>query len=223
MRIILYCFLATSSLIGCSNVETVENKDDNGVLIERYSRKKDSFAKHGPYFSYHPNGQVMEQSTYKDDVLQGETKVFFENGKLDYVEHYKNGKYEGLYQKYFENGQLSNEGQYVDNAMSGIWKRWYKTGELREEVTFADNNENGPFKEFHKNGKPKTEGVYVNGDNEQGELKMFDENGDLIQKMYCEYGVCAASWKAGEGDIEVDTAKIKRLAELKRNAEMRGN
>lgn len=219
MRFLLYCFLAASIATGCSIVETVENRDDNGVLLEKYTRKKDDFAKHGKYTSFYPGGQVKEERNYQNDLLDGESKVYFENGKLDYIETHKKGEFEGPYQKYFESGQLSNEGQYVNNEMSGIWKRWYENGQLREEVQFSANNENGPFKEYHENGKIKTEGSYINGDNEQGELSIYNEDGVLSEKMICEYGICATSWTKDGGDVEVDMERIKKLAEMKKKAQ----
>lgn len=219
MRFILFCFLVTAMASGCSDVEVVENKDENGALLEKYARKKDNFDKHGPYQSFYPNGTLYEERNYKNNLLDGESKVYSENGQLDYVEHHKDGKYEGLYQQYHQNGQLSNEGQYVEDAMKGVWKRWFEDGTLREEVMFDANNENGPFKEYHSNGKLKTEGSYLQGDNEQGELLIYDETGELIEKMTCEFGVCGTHWRKGEGDIEIDMDRIKRLAEIKRKSQ----
>ena len=218
MRSLIFFLLIVLSNVGCKDVETIENKSDEGILLEKYSRKKDNFAKHGPYTSYHENGQVFEERFYQNDKLEGVSKVYFENGKLDYVETHKDDLYDGLYQKYYESGQLANEGQYENNEMNGVWKRWYENGTLREEVEFAANNENGPFKEYHENGQLKTQGVYLDGDNEQGELLIYDENGKLAEKMICEYGVCGTVWKKEEGDLEVDLEKIKRLAEIKRNS-----
>ena len=218
MKILLYFFVAASLASGCSKVEIIENKDENGVLLERFTRKKDDFAKHGKYTAFYPSGNIHEERFYQKNQLEGESKVFYENGKLDYIENHKNGQYEGLYQKYFESGELSNEGQYVNNEMSGVWKRWYKNGQLREEVLFAANNENGPFKEYHENGQLKTTGEYINGDNEQGELLIYDDKGELTEKMICEYGVCATSWNKEEGDIEVDMERIKKLAEMKKKS-----
>ena len=218
MKFLLYCLLATAVASGCSNVETIENRNDDGVLLEKYTRKKSDSSKHGRFMSFYLDGKLHEERNFKNDILDGESKIYNENGKVDYIEHHKNGQFEGTYQKYYESGQLSNEGEYVNNEMSGIWKRWYENGQLREEVNFAANNENGPFKEYHENGKTKTTGEYINGDNEQGELLIYDENGELSEKMICEYGVCATKWRKGEGDIEVNLERIKKLAELKKKA-----
>ena len=216
MRILLYFFLVVSVASGCSDVESVENKDDNGVLLEKYERKKDNLAKHGKYTAFHSNGQVFEERFYQNDLLEGESRIYYENGKLDYIENHVKGEYVGMYKKYYENGQLSNEGQYVDNQMNGLWKRWYDNGQLREEVPFVGNEENGHFKEYHENGKIKTEGAYINGDHEQGELRIYDINGTLTEKMICEYGVCGTTWRKEEGDLEIDLERIKKLGGIKK-------
>ena len=78
--------------------------------------------------------------------------------------------------------------------MDGVWKRYYDTGELREEVNFVNNDENGPFREYYKNGNIKAEGTYINGPNEQGELKEYNEDGELIKIMSCTNGICNTIW-----------------------------
>lgn len=205
----------------CGGGDTVENRDDEGLLTERYMLKKGTEIKHGKYEAFYPSGKVMEESYFSEGELHGPRKVFFENGQVDYLENYDNGKFQGEYLKYNEKGQLLQQGQYDGNVMAGLWKGWYATGELKEEVLFENNDENGPFKEYHPNGKIKTEGVYKNGDNEQGELLIYDESGELAEKMYCEYGVCATAWKLGEGEMEIDSARIQRLAKIKIDAGLR--
>jgi antitoxin component YwqK of YwqJK toxin-antitoxin module len=219
MRNFILFFLAIFTLSACSKLETIENKNDAGILLEKYSRRKDTFAKEGPYQAFHPNGKIFEESRYVNDTLHGERKLYYESGALQSIEHLEHGRYAGPFLKYYENGQLSNEGQYVDNEMSGIWKRYFDTGELMEEVNFSKNEENGPFKIYHKNGKISVEGVYENGENEQGELKKYDENGELIAKMFCHYGACATTWSKETGETQIDTARIKELGEIRRNSE----
>jgi antitoxin component YwqK of YwqJK toxin-antitoxin module len=200
----------------CSPVETVENKDEKGVLLEKYSRRKDTFAKQGKYQAFYPSGKLLEESLYENDTLHGERKLFYENGKTQSIERLEHGRFIGKYQKFYENGQLANEGEYVNNEMSGVWKRWYDTGELREEVFFEHNEENGPFREFYQNGKLKTSGNYLQGDNENGELLKYDENGEVYERMYCEFGICVTAWSKQKGDSPIDTALVRRLVELRK-------
>ncbi|MAT53626.1 MAG: hypothetical protein CMN32_04040 [Saprospirales bacterium] len=201
---------------GCSDIETVEVFDDSGRVLERYSQNKKTGLKEGKYEAFFPDGTLKETCFYKNDTLDGKRTLYYENGQVDAIENYKNGNFEGLFQKYFQNGQLSNEGQYVNNEMTGIWKRWYDTGELREEVNFEHNLENGPYKFYHKNGQVSVQGSFIQGDNDHGEVLKYDENGQLIEKMYCHWGVCATTWTLAEGDIKIDSARIKDLGEKNR-------
>jgi antitoxin component YwqK of YwqJK toxin-antitoxin module len=220
MRFFVF-FLSVSILASaCAKLETVEVKDENGLLKEKYSRRKDTFAKEGTFTAYYPNGKVFEESFYQNDTLQGERKLFYENGQIQSIEQYDKGIFSGKAQRFYANGQLSNEGDYVNNEMTGTWKRWYESGELQEEVTFEKNEENGPFKLYHKSGKPSVEGVYVNGDNEEGELKKYDENGQLIERMFCHYGACATVWSLEKGDMPIDSARIRELGEMKRQVDV---
>jgi antitoxin component YwqK of YwqJK toxin-antitoxin module len=219
MRYTLLLFLAILFLAACSKIETVENKDESGQVTELYTINKQTKKKEGAYTAFYPNGSKREESFYINDSLHGERKLYYENGQVESLTTLANGMFEGKYQKFNEQGNLTNEGQYVNNEMAGIWKKWYDTGELQEEVSFSANLENGPFKEYHKNGKVMTEGTYLEGDNEQGELKVFDENGELTKRMFCMFGVCADAWTKEGGDVAIDTARIKKLAEMKRGAQ----
>jgi antitoxin component YwqK of YwqJK toxin-antitoxin module len=213
----LYYLIFAALFLGCSDVETIENKDSNGVLLEKYSRRKDTFAKQGKFLAFHPNGRISEECWYENDTLHGERKLFYESGKIESVELQNHGLFEGIYKHYYENGQLSNEGRYVNNEMTGIWKRWYDTGELMEEVIFVHNNENGPFRLYHKNGQVEIDGNYISGDNDHGELKQYAENGEHLKTMFCHYGVCATIWSSEKGDVEIDSARIIALGEMNKS------
>lgn len=203
-------------LASCSRVELVETRDEQGRITERFTIDKTTGAKEGKYEAFYPNGTLKEEAWYHNDTLHGVRKMFYENGKLDFLETYVNGRFEGLYQKYYPNGQLANEGNYVNNEMTGIWRRWYETGELMEEVNFEHNLENGPYRFFHKNGQVSLSGTFIEGDNDHGELLRYDERGNLIEKMYCYWGVCATTWKVGKGEFPIDTSRIKTLGEHNR-------
>ena len=82
--------------------------------------------------------------------------------------------------------------------MQGWWYKYYPSGEIMEKVTFVDNQENGPFIEYHKNGQISVEGQYLDGDNEHGELKFFDEAGLHYRTMRCDSGLCRTIWRLDE-------------------------
>lgn len=185
-------------LASCNNkIEVVENKDDNGQLIEKYARRTTDFAKEGVYIRYDSQGQIMEEANYSNDVLEGKRTLYFSSGKVEAIENYKNGQIEGTYQAFYDDSQqlLELEGEYINGTMQGSWKRYYKNGQLMEDVIFADNEENGPFIEYFEDGKLKAKGSYLDGDNEHGLLEVYDEDGSLNRKMNCDKGICKTFWK----------------------------
>ena len=182
-------------ITGCkSKVEQVENIDSYGYT-ERYQRNKADFAKQGLYQKLDDQGRLMEEASYENDTLSGIRVLYFENGDTQIVETYREGIFDGPYRSYYESGQLNLTGHYQTNEMTGDWDRYYKNGQLMERVRFEKNAENGPFIEYYENGNLKAEGTYLNGDNEHGLLKLYDEQGELKRKMNCESGICRTTWK----------------------------
>ena len=196
----LFPFLfLTLFLLTCGpKLETVEVQNEAGQITARYTHDPESKLKQGKHYLYAADETPLEEADYKDGLLDGERKVFHENGAVQAIETYKEGQFEGQFQSFYESGQLELIGKYSNNEMSGIWIRYYETGEKMEEVTFKGNEENGPFTEYYKNGQLKAQGAYLNGDNEHGELKMFDESGTLVRKMQCEMGRCETTWEEEE-------------------------
>ena len=194
MKYMLF-FLSALILSNCSG-ELVQQKNDQGQVIEEYTVNKDGL-KDGIYKAYDDQGNLMEESQYKDGVLHGERKIF-DKGVLYSIETRVKDEYEGPYKSYYENGQINMEGDYSDGAMNGPWKRYYPSGQLMEIVELVNNNENGPFVEYYENGNLKAEGNYKDGDNEHGLLKLYSEDGQLVKKMDCKEGICRTIWEAGK-------------------------
>lgn len=192
MKILLIFFigiLLTACGPEAEPLEAVTYKDEYGYT-EKYSVKRFERTKEGLYQKTDEQGRLIEEANYRNDSLHGLRVLYFEDGDTMSVEHYEKGLFEGWFRSYYENGQLEVEGLYENNVMTGLWNRYYPDGQLMEEVTFKNNSENGPFKEYHSNGKLKAVGGYLDGDNEHGELKLYDENGTLLRTMMCNYGRC---------------------------------
>ena len=199
MRQVIFLFYSLLFLFSCTpKTEIVETEDEFGNIL-KYTRDTEDFAREGEFTLSTPEGQLLEKATYVNDTLDGLRILFFENGDTATVEQYKMGKFEGPYSVFYENGQLELEGNYINNAMSGKWTRYYQSGKLMEEVNFENNEENGPFVEYYENGNLKAEGSYLDGDNEHGALKLYNENGELVREMDCKKGICRTTWSA-EGE-----------------------
>lgn len=210
-RFYLLIFGIVSLAVGCKNneppstevpVEVTEETQSADAEIDS-SLLHDTSRPDGVYSDKNEKGTIVEKGEIRNGVQVGKRTTYFDNGAVHTEENYVNGSYEGPFKEYKPNGKLFQEGQYSNNAMSGVWKTYYDTGELKEEVTFIENNENGPFKEYHKNGKVKYEGTYKNGDHEDGEMRVYNEDGELIKKLDCKAGDCNTIWiKKGYEDVK---------------------
>ncbi len=177
-----------------SDTEVVELKDAEGEFTETFERLTKTGQKNGFYRMVSDDGLMIEEANYVKDTLHGVRKIYDELGKIQIEETYEHGLFSGPYKTFYPDGNVELEGFYTKNETSGTWRKYYPTGQLMEEVGFSGNMENGPFKEYHENGKLKTVGTYLDGDNEDGELLKYDENGVLVQKMECKRGICRTTW-----------------------------
>ena len=207
MKFKLLCAIAVLTLFSCGKRLTeIENKNDNGLIIEKYYINKDSL-KFGTYTSFDEDGRLFEKSQYKKGQLDGLRTIFYSSGEVEIQENYKTGEIDGLYKSFYENGNVNLEAYYIEGKMEGTVKRYFSSGEIMEEVTFVSNEENGPFKEYFKNGQVKWEGQYQDGDNEYGTIFSYSEEGKLIKKMECgKYAgdyICQTIWTIEEGEKEL--------------------
>jgi len=194
LRILLFFILSMTAMSCNRDQNIVEIKDENNKVVEKYFVDPKINKKEGKYERYFPSGNLAETAYYKRDTLDGERIFYFESGQVERVQNYLFGVFQGEFKSYYINGNLNAQGNYLNNEMDGVWKRFYDSGELMEEVNFVNNDENGPFREYFKNGKLKTEGSYINGPFENGELKEYNESGEVIRTMSCQSGICNTTW-----------------------------
>lgn len=204
-----YLFAVISSFLllsSCSEQEKgiVEIKDDSGKIIEVYEISLQDSAKDGTYKKFYADGQIYEEGVFEKGVLNGMRKLYYPSGKIQTEEKYSNGYFEGEWTSYWENCEKKLTGKYVNNAMEGEWKAFYDDGKLKEVVSFKDNLENGPFIEYFPNQNIKAKGYYKDGDQEDGELLLYNENGEMIKKMECNLGLCKTTWSIKDStDIQL--------------------
>lgn len=185
--LLMTCFACQASL------EQVEHTDEFGDQL-RYQRRTKDYAKEGTFERRSASGQLVEIANYRNDTLHGKRILFYESGDTSSIETYKKGTFSGPYQLFFPDGTVKQAGRYRDNLMVGKWKGYYENGQVKEVVQFENNEENGPFIEYHANGNLKAEGSYLDGDYEHGELKLYDEDGELERTMDCINGRCSTTW-----------------------------
>lgn len=180
---------------GCEKGKTVIETDPDLGYISTYLVDKETGLHHGPYTKSDSSGLLMEKGNFHQGELSGIRELYYPDGKVKLRERYKAGKLDDLYEYFFEEGTVELKGYYVDGAMYGRWQNFYADGQLKEEVTMIKNEEQGPFKDYHPNGVIQAEGYYLNGPNENGRLKLYDESGQLQKEMFCYAGRCYTVWQ----------------------------
>ncbi len=189
--LILWCLFA---LVACNNhLRKVEESVDG--VTEKYTINKKTGLKEGVFLRMEGNLK-LEEAEYKDGKLNGIRKIFDDQGTVLIQETYVNDEFHGPYYQYHPNGQVQLEFHYENSVLRGEQKQYYDNGQLMEIVMFENNKENGPFTEYYENGNLKAEGHYLDGDNEHGLLKLYNEEGKLVKKMECDRGRCKTIWEA---------------------------
>ena len=102
----------------------------NKMIVENFN---DDGQLDGERKVFYENGIIAEHAHYKNGKLDGEAKWFLENEVLIKVSHYKDDKLEGKTINYEASGTIDSEGNYIANQKMGIWK-YYKDGKLAKEI-----------------------------------------------------------------------------------------
>ena len=79
-----------------------------------------------PYYNVYPDVTV---GTYKDDELNGDTRIY-EHNHLSYSGEVKNGEENGYGTWYYENGQAEYEGEIKNGKPNGKGSRYGEDGQL---------------------------------------------------------------------------------------------
>lgn len=117
------------------------NKSKQLMTLEHYNSKG---LLEGERFVYYPNGQIAEQSMYKDNKLHGKALWYTEEGVLIKEYIYNMGELHGQAKFYDKSGTMVAEGVYRNDKKHGIWK-YYEDGKLSEEKDFTVRSKN-PYK-----------------------------------------------------------------------------
>ncbi|MCS6824503.1 MAG: hypothetical protein NZ529_09420, partial [Cytophagaceae bacterium] len=65
-------------------------------------------------------------------------KSFHPNGKVKYERTFKNNYEHGPAKHYYEDGTLKCEGQFVSGRMNGTWKYYNEKGKLTHKQTYRN-------------------------------------------------------------------------------------
>ena len=89
----------------------------------------------GQLVSLDNRGQLLERSTYHNDVLHG-SYVKYNRSRIKETKEYVNGRVSGLVEKFYANGKVMERSNYTDGMMDGVAKWYDQQGNLTIEYTY---------------------------------------------------------------------------------------
>ncbi|SDQ41709.1 Antitoxin component YwqK of the YwqJK toxin-antitoxin module [Chryseobacterium soldanellicola] len=117
--------------------------DKNGVLTSKEvfrNGDKNVYDNNSTATFYSPSGAVTEVSNYKLGKLDGESKLYYENGK-----------------------SVKQIGYYEKGIATGKWKLLYPSGKIQRETEFVNDKWNGTRVHYREDGSIEKTEIYKDG------------------------------------------------------------
>ncbi len=119
----------------------------------------------GEWREWYDNGQLERTANYEDGRLQGSFAEWHANGTMRFETVFesrgrKDEMLNGRTRWWYENGQLLAEGFYENGLINGPWREWYPNGNLHVEAVFQGSRVSGSLKEYYEDGKQRAIGQY---------------------------------------------------------------
>ncbi len=108
----------------------------------------------GKKTEYYEGGQLKAEYYLTNGKINGEIKIYQENGKLQKVGTYVNGKENGRFIEYDEEGIKTAEYPMVNGVVNGVLTI-YKDGLKSQEITIQNGISNGKFVAYYYSDKGK--------------------------------------------------------------------
>jgi len=137
-----------------------ENYSTEGVLISKFHHKlilsefSRNSSKDGPFTEYHENGKVKTKGHYKDGDPDGHWIGYNYLGMKNVDLTYKDNMIQGYYRTWYDNGQLHTEDFYdvtSNHPFQPTKKEWTENGKPLLLLTL-DKNGDGHIQKWNENG-----------------------------------------------------------------------
>ncbi|NME68418.1 toxin-antitoxin system YwqK family antitoxin [Flammeovirga aprica] len=187
--------------------------DIEGNLVQKGTYKEGVID--GIFYTYFPaSNTVKKQSQFIEGKLEGESKEFYETGKIKEIIPFENNKEHGLRKAYYPSGVLMAEEKLIEGKVTGNYKNYYENGQLKAEmITAMGKDRKGVFREFSEEGVLLKEGHMQQG-KMHGTTQLFYEDGKTKASYFYAKGI-----KKGEQkDFYEDGTTVKQLDVYSKNA-----
>jgi len=114
---------------------------DRGVFCVKNVTDKGTPIAHGPYVSYHQNGQKKAVGQHVDGARSGLWTFFDENGVKTEEIDFSGGNYHGKRVQYFPTGKPRKVEQYVNGRRNGLFQEFSDDGKVVHQVQYRDDQQ----------------------------------------------------------------------------------
>jgi antitoxin component YwqK of YwqJK toxin-antitoxin module len=158
--------------------------------------------KTGIWKLYFESGKIKRETTYANNVEDGEETFWFENGNVEKKGTYSEGKLNGKYAWYYDNGQKKQEGFFSAGSEDSTWSEWYETGKQKMIGHLTNLERNGDWTYWDEQGN-----VTVKKNYQHGLVIVAKDNFDTyVEKM--EYYVGKKNYKEALKNVEAAEATL---------------
>ncbi|WP_161597554.1 toxin-antitoxin system YwqK family antitoxin [Fluviispira multicolorata] len=134
---------------------------------------------------YHRAGKISEEIEFKNGVIDGIAKGFYENGNLEYI---MSGYYHGSYDtviRYYEDGVMKSKANHRKNELHGKLLLYYENSQLQGDFNYVEGKEDGDFKVYYRHGELYSNGTFKNG-KLNGTTTYYREDGEMCLNAHYE-------------------------------------
>ena len=135
--------------------------------------------------TYHSNGKVETEKVYKLGIEDGYDRRYGSDGTLTLDECYKDGKRDGKWTQHLSSnlGDMVRISFYKNGLPDGQWSETWKDGKPEKSTTYKNDEKNGEEITYFTDGTPEKSSNYLNG-------KL---NG-VTKEFYFESGKCKSEY-----------------------------
>jgi antitoxin component YwqK of YwqJK toxin-antitoxin module len=124
----------------------------DGLAYDAQARRPFS----GIVFEKFPGGARQAAIEMRYGKVNGWSRGWFENGKLEVEEFFVDGVSQGVRRRWFENGQKRSEAQIEHGQLSGPYVEWHDNGQKAVEMMLVDGKPDGVVESWHRSGALKS-------------------------------------------------------------------
>lgn len=149
------------------------------VKTEQYLKND---LREGPSTYYSQNGTILSSCWYEKGLREGRALFYYATGEVFSIRHFRHGLSDGTHEFYYKDGSLKSRIQYKNGVLHGEVLLYYKNHELKRELHFKDGKRDGVERMWNEQGILIIEANYVD-DKSLGSANWWYDNGVLKQTV----------------------------------------